>query len=124
VDASGLIAQGCPADRGNSFVITGRGGLPPTPEQELDDDVEWSDRQILTVAQQTHGERGARNLTSNTNADASSPRVSPQDSIANSIIEATGWQKTATGDVILIVNTPDPTVQNLLYQSVDCHGKR
>ena len=41
VDSSRLIAQGCPADRGNSFVITGHGGLPPTPEQELDDDAEW-----------------------------------------------------------------------------------
>ena len=42
VDSSRLIAQECPANQGNSFVITGRGGLPPTPEQQLDDDAERS----------------------------------------------------------------------------------
>ncbi|XGV97299.1 MAG: hypothetical protein ACAF41_31835 [Leptolyngbya sp. BL-A-14] len=38
VDSSRLIAQGCPANQGNSFVITGHGGLSPNPEQQLDDD--------------------------------------------------------------------------------------
>ncbi|NJO42034.1 MAG: filamentous hemagglutinin N-terminal domain-containing protein [Cyanobacteria bacterium RU_5_0] len=28
-DTSRLIAQGCPANQGSSFVVTGRGGLPP-----------------------------------------------------------------------------------------------
>jgi filamentous hemagglutinin family protein len=123
-DASGLIAQGCPADKGNSFVITGRGGLPPTPEQQLDDDAEWDDREILTVAQQINPERRARQLSSDTNPEASRPRVVPQTTTAPSIIEATGWQKTANGDVILVADTPDPMVQNALYQSVACHGRR
>jgi large exoprotein involved in heme utilization and adhesion len=123
VDASGLIAQGCPADKGNSFVITGRGGLPPTPEQELDDDAEWHDRTILTIAQQINREEKARDITSDTNAEALRPSVVPQ-STTPSIIEATGWQKTATGDVILVANTPEPTVQNSLYQPVTCHGRQ
>ncbi|MBD2033507.1 filamentous hemagglutinin N-terminal domain-containing protein [Leptolyngbya sp. FACHB-321] len=124
VDASELIAQGCPADRGDSFVITGRGGLPPTPAQELDDDAEWSDREILTVAQQMH-KRGARKLSSSgTNAEGSRPGVVSQATTAASIIEATDWQKTASGDVILIANTSDPTVQKSLSQSVACNGRR
>lgn len=61
VDSSRLIAQGCPANQGNSFVITGRGGLPPTPEQQLDDDAEWSDRRKLVVASRGgHGDRETR----------------------------------------------------------------
>ncbi len=60
IDASGLIAQGYPANRGNSFVISGRGGLPPTPEQQLDDDAEWGDRRRLMVTQQAASRVGVR----------------------------------------------------------------
>jgi filamentous hemagglutinin family protein len=122
VDASGLIAQSCPADVGNSFVVTGRGGLPPTPAQELDDAAEWQDRSIITVAQQPNRE-GARNLTSETSAEASQPRVGSQATTATSTVEATGWQRTATGEVILVVDTSDPTTQNSLHQSAVCNGR-
>jgi filamentous hemagglutinin family protein len=60
VDSSRLIVQGCPADRGNSFIITGRGGLPPTPEQQLDDDAEWSDRRLVVAESGEHGDTGTR----------------------------------------------------------------
>jgi large exoprotein involved in heme utilization and adhesion len=42
-DASDAIAQGCRDVQGSSFVVTGRGGLPPTPEQSLGDDPRWRD---------------------------------------------------------------------------------
>ncbi|MCA1995181.1 MAG: filamentous hemagglutinin N-terminal domain-containing protein, partial [Coleofasciculus sp. S288] len=35
VDPTQAIAQGCPADKGNSLIITGRGGLPPLPSEAL-----------------------------------------------------------------------------------------
>ncbi len=113
VDASDEIAQGCPAAEGNSFVVTGRGGLPPTPEQQLDDDAEWLDRRRLTVAQQTP------HPTSHT----------PRDRISNArshtpIIEATGWQMTPTGKVILFASTPDSTVPHSLNQPVTCPGRQ
>ncbi|MBD2038842.1 S-layer family protein [Leptolyngbya sp. FACHB-321] len=123
VDSSQLIVQGCPADRGDSFVITGRGGLPPTPDQELDDAAEWQDRSILTVAQQRH-ESGARKLPLDNSAAASRPRVVPPNSItAPAIIEATGWQQTATGDVLLVANTSGPTVQHRLAPPLTCQGR-
>ncbi|MBW4470545.1 MAG: filamentous hemagglutinin N-terminal domain-containing protein [Stenomitos rutilans HA7619-LM2] len=111
----GLIAQGCPADKGNSFVITGRGGLPPNPEQQLDDDAEWSDRKILTVAQ-----AGAR-------AGVGS-RESGEFKIQNSklpytpIVEANAMQVTPTGEIFLVANASHSTVQNSLYQPVACSG--
>lgn len=37
VDRSGQIAQRCPANHGNKFIITGRGGLPISPEDLLQD---------------------------------------------------------------------------------------
>jgi large exoprotein involved in heme utilization and adhesion len=61
VDSTRQIAQGCSATQGSSFVITGRGGLPPTPEQQLDDDAEWGDRRRLVVGK---GESGVRSQES------------------------------------------------------------
>ena len=106
---SAPIAQGCAANQGNSFVITGRGGLPPTPEQQLDDDAEWGDRRRLTVAPRTSP---GRERTEN--------RKQRTDTL---MIEATGWQITSTGAVFLVATTPDPTVQNRLPQPVACQRK-
>jgi filamentous hemagglutinin family protein len=156
VDSSRLIAQGCPANQGNSFVITGRGGLPPTPEQQLDDDAEWSDRRKLTVAKSVSAERGARSQKSDFDVSAQpngvsidsklstqtsskedtshfwnaegptalkSPAATPYPTPGTPIIEATGWQSTPAGEILLVANTPDPTIQNRLNQTVACQGR-
>ncbi|MBD1835394.1 S-layer family protein [Cyanobacteria bacterium FACHB-472] len=112
VDATDAITQGCPANEGNSFVVTGRGGLPPNPEQQLDDDAEWLDRRRLVVAQQT------RHPTPNT------PTAYIKKPTSHTpIIEATGWQMSPTGQVLLVAATPEPTVQHPLNQPVACPGR-
>ena len=138
VDSSGLIAQGCPANQGNSFVITGRGGLPPTPEQQLDDDAEWQDRQRLVVSQQEGKSRGARSQElkllvpqtkqepmtlegASINSELKTFPDTPLPSPSTPLVEATGWQRTSTGEIFLVATTPDPTVQNRLHQAVACH---
>ncbi|BAZ26645.1 filamentous hemagglutinin outer membrane protein [Kalymmatonema gypsitolerans NIES-4073] len=113
-DQSRLIATGCPADEGNSFVITGRGGLPPTPEQELDDDAEWQDRRRLTVGQHTPQLPTPQTPTTRT----------PNPKSYTPIIEATGWQRTPTGEIILVATTPEPTVQHPLKQAVNCKSRQ
>jgi len=112
VDATDAIAQGCPANEGNSFVVTGRGGLPPNPEQQLDDDAEWLDRRRLVVAQQT------RHPTPDTPTVQIKETTSP-----TPIIEASGWQISPTGKVLLVAATPEPTVQHPLNQPVACPGR-
>ncbi|NEQ19313.1 MAG: S-layer family protein [Microcoleus sp. SIO2G3] len=112
VDRSDAIAQGCPAAEGNSFVVTGRGGLPPNPEQQLDDDAEWLDRRRLVVAQQT------RHPTPDTPTAYIKNPTSP-----TPIIEASGWQISPTGQVLLVAATPEPTVQHPLNQPVACPGR-
>ncbi|KAM3095090.1 filamentous hemagglutinin N-terminal domain-containing protein [Phormidesmis sp. 146-35] len=57
VDSSRSIVQGCPADRGNSFVVTGQGGLPPTPDQSTEDEAGWRDRRGF--AEQTVGQQSS-----------------------------------------------------------------
>jgi filamentous hemagglutinin family protein len=113
VDASRLIAQGCPATEDNSFVVTGRGGLPPNPEQQLDDDADWQDRRRLVVAQKT-----PHPTPDNVTAHISKPTSHTP------IIEATGWQMSPTGKVILVATISDPTVQHPLNQPVTCPGRQ
>lgn len=111
VDASGVIAQGCPANQGNSFVITGRGGLPPTPEQQLDDDAEWQDRRRLTVAYQPAP------------ASVSTSTHHPLPPADTPIIEATGWQTTSTGDIILVAATAGSARQHSAPPLAGCQGR-
>jgi filamentous hemagglutinin family protein len=120
-DLSRLIATGCPANEGNSFVITGRGGLPPTPEQELDDDAEWQDRRRLTVGQHTPHPT-PQTVRQRRKAEAPITHT-PNSKSYTPIIEATGWQITSTGEVILVATTSEPTVQHLLKEPVNCIGK-
>ena len=112
VDRSDAIAQGCPASEGNSFVVTGRGGLPPNPEQQLDDDAEWLDRRRLVVAQQTRHPKPDTPTAYIKNPTSHTP-----------IIEASCWQMSPTGQVLLVAATPEPTVQHPLNQPVACPGR-
>ncbi|UBF30376.1 filamentous hemagglutinin N-terminal domain-containing protein (plasmid) [Kovacikia minuta CCNUW1] len=125
VDSSHLIAQGCPANQGNSFVITGRGGLPPTPEQQLDDDAEWRDRRRLVVdGSGGHRDAEASSIFNSQLLIPNSPPHphTPHPTPHTPIIEATGWQLTPVGEISLVANTAAPTVQNRLNQSVVCAG--
>jgi filamentous hemagglutinin family protein len=124
VDASGLIAQSCPADAGNSFVVTGRGGLPPTPAQELDDAAEWQDRSIITVAQVGQGETEVSNLETQRSGESDSTSTTQvATSTTPSILEANGWQTTPDGEVILVAHISNPTRQSLSNHLITCQGK-
>jgi large exoprotein involved in heme utilization and adhesion len=117
VDPSRLIATGCPANEGNSFVITGRGGLPPTPEQELDDDAEWQDRRRLTVAQRP------QNSSSQNPLPASASRSRSQRSSPTVLVEATGWRISPTGEVMLVADTSEPTLHYPSNRLRMCKGR-
>ncbi|MBD3884849.1 filamentous hemagglutinin N-terminal domain-containing protein [Phormidium tenue FACHB-886] len=118
VNASQLIAQGCPANENNSFVITGRGGLPPTPEQQLDD-ARWGDRRRLTVPQQINAEGD----DSNQHSDGSSQTLSEETRSSNPpIVEATSWQTTDHGEILLVASTLNPTMQSPFNLSLACNG--
>jgi large exoprotein involved in heme utilization and adhesion len=59
-DSSKLIATGCSANQGSSFVATGRGGIPENPNQDVRSDVydglrlrTWSDIRDLSAYRKT-----------------------------------------------------------------------
>ncbi|MBW4442060.1 MAG: filamentous hemagglutinin N-terminal domain-containing protein [Plectolyngbya sp. WJT66-NPBG17] len=122
VDSSRLIAQSCPINQNSSFVISGRGGLPPTPDQELDDDADWQDRRRLSVAQQPEVKDTETRRRSHVTAQA---HYKPQDDATHntSVIEAIGWQRTLAGEVILVANTSNSVIPDALNSLNSCQRK-
>ncbi len=100
VDPTGLIVQACPAvNEDNTFFVTGRGGLPPSPDDTLSGDIFWEDLRIPSV------------LSSQSSA------LSTQSSIAtdkgqmtnDKLVEAQGWIIGPNGEVILTAQAPKVT---------------
>lgn len=90
-----LVASRCAAFdlEGSSFTISGRGGLPPSPDDPLSNDVVWTDTRLpATTAQQTREKPFAKPF--------SKPESEP---IA--IIPATAWVFNGKGEVTLISKT-------------------
>ena len=89
VDASDQIASGCADVGGNTFVATGRGGVPPAPGDEMASPI-WNDiRDFSTFVSQ--GEAAAEPVLTSQNDDT--------------ITEITGWLVNTEGQVELIATT-------------------
>jgi large exoprotein involved in heme utilization and adhesion len=112
VDATGVIATGCRDVLGSSFVVTGRGGLPPTPQQALGDDPRWRDwRTPAGISRQP-----------NVAANGTLPPSANPPSTKSARVEATGWVFGANGQVILTASAPNVTSLNRWGQPVNCDG--
>jgi len=95
-----LVSSSCAAFNeiagGSTFTITGRGGLPPSPDEPLTSDVVWSDTRLpTTTAQHQHKTHAAK------------PKPQP---IA--IVPATGWVFNGKGEVTLISSATNATTLN------------
>jgi len=121
--ASQQISTGCPARRGNSFTITGRGGLPEDPTQTLRGSTVWQDWR----------------LPSNSTAGVPSPPVGsdrdgtggelPPNTLAlthpqSPIVEAQGWVINAQGEVELVAQVPHGEPQHPWYRPTSCTALR
>jgi filamentous hemagglutinin family protein len=99
------IAQTCsPQARRNSFTVTGRGGLPPTPREALNISPAWIDWRI--APQQL--------TTSNYQLPI------PNSPIQNPLVEATGWTINDKGQVELVANVSSITRSNSWYKPASC----
>jgi len=112
VDATDLIATGCRGIQGSSFVVTGRGGLPPTPQQALGDDPRWRDWRTPAGVNRQPNVAGQRTLPSSANLP----------STKSARVEATGWVFGADGKVVLTASAPNVTSLNRWGQPVNCDG--
>ncbi|PSB42691.1 filamentous hemagglutinin [Cyanosarcina cf. burmensis CCALA 770] len=89
VDASTLVASGCPSGAENRFVVTGGGGLPPAPGDKLSADALLTDWATLTTS-----ETGNRAAAEKPIPEAANTTTAP-------LVEATTWQFGSKGEVIL-----------------------
>jgi filamentous hemagglutinin family protein len=112
VDASDGIAQGCRDVRGSSFVVSGRGGLPPTPEQSLGDDPRWRDWRTPAVVSRQPKAPGNGTLPLSANPTSSK----------SALVEAAGWVIEPDGKVILTASAPNVTSSHQWRQPVNCDG--
>lgn len=108
-DVSELITQRCdaltatPAEQGSEFVVTGRGGVPPTPSEPLNPDALWQDLQAYGL----EGTEQRANIP-----DVSTPVASVEAPV--SIVEAQAWSIDIDGSVLLVAQaTPLPSLPRL-----------
>lgn len=105
------VAQGCQAggsQQKNQFIITGRGGLPPSPLEMLTPDAVQVD--LVTLKPEGENRKNA-NVTSTTTA-------TPEP-----IVEATGWVVNPQGEVVLIADAPTVTPHSSWQTSPKCDAK-
>lgn len=106
-DSSGQIVAGCPADKGDRFVVTGRGGIPDNPSQYLRGRAVWRDTRNLSAAnrstQLTTENQPATTSTKPSEGEVQAIATNVSDSKVNDqpLIEAQGWMVNENGTVIL-----------------------
>jgi len=112
VNASELIDRRCTPTsktRGSSFTVTGRGGLPPSPNDPLMNDEVWVDWISLEERD------GKRDRTTTTNTIPSPSHPQP-------LVEAQGWIIGADGKIVLTAEAPTVIPGSTGLELPPCEG--
>jgi filamentous hemagglutinin family protein len=114
VDLAGLIVSGCDRYKGSSFTVTGRGGIPPSPDTLL------AGNQVLVDLSAPgeeyegagHGAPGTGHRapgTGHRQQSQQSPIPDGQFPMPTPLVEAQGWVIGPNGEVILTADPPTVT---------------
>ncbi|MBD0346321.1 MAG: S-layer family protein, partial [Coleofasciculus sp. Co-bin14] len=118
VDPSERITADCRTNTRNSFVVTGRGGLPEDPNQALRGRTIWHDLRLTSQSNRV-GEPGripqSQPTTNNQQQTTNNKQPTP-------LVEATGWAMTANGQVELVAHTPEVTPRSVSLTPANCGG--
>ena len=99
-DASNQIEQTiCRATQGSEFLVTGQGGVLPSPREQFRSEDLWEDWRLMDIAEVPSEERP-------TNPSMGYAVANPSYEQTPQLIEAQSWQTTPNGDIILIANAP------------------
>ncbi|MBD2606145.1 filamentous hemagglutinin N-terminal domain-containing protein [Scytonema hofmannii FACHB-248] len=90
-----LVSSSCAAfdNKGSEFIVTGRGGLPLSPDDFLSSDVVWTDSRLSAITAQQSRTSPAK----------------PAKPKAIEIVPATGWVFNGKGEVTLISSASEGT---------------
>lgn len=117
VDPTTLVASTCrtKGEEKNQFTITGRGGLPPSPNEALINDATWIDlRPIATTT----------SIQPNSDRSSSTTISSPRTQYPQEIVEAQGWIVNEKGQVILVAEAPKLTPSATGLENNPCYQAR
>lgn len=112
-EPSQQVSTDCSADRGNSFAITGRGGLPEDPTQTLRGQTVWRDLRLL------NGRRGDQQL-GRSRPEQEMPLKPTKTNLPPPMMEAQGWVINADAQVELVAQAPQGTPHTSWSQPADC----
>jgi filamentous hemagglutinin family protein len=106
-DPSNQIVTGCAAAQGNSFIVTGRGGLPEDPTATIRGQTVWRDFQDFSQG------TGVGQVSPQ-KPQAFMRKPSPR------LLEANSWAYGPNGEVILIATAPNVTLHGTWQPPVNC----
>ncbi|MEH1844100.1 MAG: hypothetical protein V7L25_03550, partial [Nostoc sp.] len=104
-DSSRLITQSCPVGRtqaASRFIVSGRGGLPPSPSSALSSDA------LMGIT---------------TNASPRETRLMQSSSPSSILVEAKGVNIGPKGEIIFTANPSKPTSDNSWQRNTDCNAQ-
>jgi filamentous hemagglutinin family protein len=111
VDPSSLVVQGCAPrqQRSSEFIVTGRGGLPPSPSEALINEPVLADLgKPLSGDRQPENRQPENRRPENRQLDDRSPNLLVAKGTAIvPVIQAQGWVVNAAGKVVLLA---EPTI--------------
>ena len=122
VDASSQIDTSCKPgskQRASSFAVTGRGGLPQSPDEPLQGRAVITDWVTLTDLETQHQE--SRRTTEQRNTTKHSHKASSANP-PTQIVEAQGWIVDKNGDVELVAFSPTATPHSPNFNSPSCNA--
>jgi large exoprotein involved in heme utilization and adhesion len=124
VDVSGLVGSGCEVaanEESSQFVVTGRGGVPPNPNETL-----RRARVLVDLGTPSDSQESALTTNSPYPRVRSTTDIQHPSSVSNRtapLVEATGWVIGSKGEVILTDKAPTVTSHSSWLRTSSCEGR-
>jgi large exoprotein involved in heme utilization and adhesion len=111
VNAAALINENfCARAYASSFIITGRGGIAPSPFDIFTGETTWEDWRVNPVPGRSEGEK----------LSEGNEKISTATKVQNEIVEAQGWVVNEKGQVKLVAFAPYVTPHGLPNVPLEC----
>ncbi len=124
VDVSQLINQNlCLADGDGEFIITGQGGLSPSPQDTLNTDAGWEDWRIFENVvdnSELNQRRSSQNNSATRSRDLSD--IETQNRNSNEIVEAQSWFMAPNGNIVLSAQPVQSVSKSSTFRPFSCQS--
>jgi large exoprotein involved in heme utilization and adhesion len=124
VDVSELVGSGCEvaeSEQSSQFVVTGRGGVPPNPNETLRNNRVLVDFGTPSVSQESALTSNSSYPTVRSTTDIRHP--SSFSNPATPLVEATGWVMDSKGELILTDKARTVTSHSSWLRTSSCEGR-